>query len=404
MLVLSGTVGAQIVLILGIPVISRVYAPADYGIYAYLTSISLIIANIANLRLDAAIPLPRSNDTASDLVWLATLSAGIISLLVAVALAVAADQIPPDNVLSSEWAWTLPPMVFITAHFTLWNQVALREQLYTVVARRPIMQNAGTVSLQLALVPFRLGAGGLVLGQLTARALTTAATMWSSRALWRRTTPARMRHSLSRYLRFPLVIAPSTILNTLGLYIPLLFTTHFYGKEAGGVVALAQQLVLLPAATVGAAVGQVYVAQLAHSIRENSIGSLRTFVRATLLLATCALIFAILLAILGPVLLPAALGGDWAATAPFSIALSVASTFGLVASPLSTVLIVTERSRTTFLLDLLRVLLVGGAGLIAVRVDASALHAVLAMSVAQAAVYSLTWLTSMLALRSPNHG
>lgn len=401
LLVLLGTAVAQGILIVSLPLIARLYSPADFGTYAYLTSSALVIAGLANLRLDGAVPLPRSEETLTDVIWLATCSAAAVALLTGGILVVTGAHVPPDHVLASEWAKTLPVMVFVIAQFALWNQVALRQQLFTVVAKRPLAQNMVTVALQLGLVPCRLGAGGLILGQLIARTVTTALIIWSCKTKFRLTTRNRMRRTLRRYAEFPLIMAPAAVLNVLGLYLPLLLTAHFYGKAAGGLVGLAQQLVFLPAATVGVAVGQVYIAQLSRNRREKRTGNYRTFMQATGALGACALAFAVLVALLSPRVLPTLLGETWVDAGPIAVALTLSSACGLVAAPLSNVLVIFERSKTILLLDAARVALVASAGLTAVSLQGSTLQAVIAVSAAQALVYLLTWCVSLAVVRSP---
>lgn len=403
LLVLSGTIGAQAALIVSLPLIARLYTPSDFGTYSYLTSTALVIAGIANLRLDAAIPLPRSSRTAADVIWVASGSAAAVSILTAAVLAVIAPRVSGDHVLASRWAWTLPPMIFVIAQFSVWNQAALRHQLFAMVAKRPIMQNVGTALLQLSLASCRLGAGGLLLGQLGTRMLTTAMMAWSSRALLQRPSLSRMIRALRRYSRFPLLMAPAAVLNALGLYLPILLITNFYGAMDGGIVSLAQQLLLLPSATIGTAVGQVYVAQLARNLREESTGNLSTFRRASLVLGTCGLTFTILLAVVAPPVLPLVLGEAWAAAGPVIVASSIASACGLVAAPLSNVLVATERTWTVLLLDAARCVLVGGCGLLAVHLGSSSVQTVFSMSVAQALVYLATWGASLAVVRSQEY-
>lgn len=394
LVVLSGSAGAQVVLVICLPFIARLYTPADFGLYSYLSSIAIILAGLANLRLDAAVPLPRSSESAADVVWLATISAAAMSLLVAAALMIITSRVPSDHALASRWIWTLPLMVFVSAQFVLWNQVSLRNQLFTVVARRPFLQNVGTVALQLGLVPARLGVGGLLLGQLIARVLTTGFMIRSGITMLHPTSVDRMIATLRRYSKFPLLMAPAAVLNTLGIYLPLLLVTHFYGKDSGGTVGLAQQLVMLPASTLGSAVAQVYMARLGHALRQRSGGNLRTFIKASLVLASCGFAFGLLVTFAAPGVLPLVLGPEWVDAGPMAAALCPASVIGLVAGPMSSILVLAERVRTILVLDLLRVALVVGVGLTAVSSSASALQAVLAMSLAQALVYLVTWLSS----------
>lgn len=401
LLVLSGTAGGQVIMVACMPVIARLYGPSDFGAYSYITSLALIIAGIANLRLDGAVPLPGDTQTARDVIWLATFAGGTVALLTAIVVALVRSRVAPSHVLATGWAWWLPLMVFVIAQFALWTQAALRLEQYASVAKRPLIQSIGTVVLQMLLVPLRLGAAGLIVGQLGARILTTAQMARSASALWGRPHFAGMLPALKRYSNFPLVMAPAGVLNALGLYLPILLVTHYYGATAGGYVSLGHQLVLLPSATLGVAVGQVYVGKLAHNHRNKKGANRSAYLRASGWLLVCAVPFALLVIFLAPKILPALLGNTWLPVAPIAAAMSLAAACGLIASPLAYVMVAAERGRTVLLLDAFRVIAVGGAGGTAIYCQGSVLHVIMAMSGAQAVVYALTWLTCLSIVSGP---
>jgi O-antigen/teichoic acid export membrane protein len=87
MTVVSGTGVAQFVTIVASPVLSRIYSPSDFGIYSVAISI-LILSVVTCLRYEFAIPLPKDEVAAANLLGLALLAnlgmsaaTGIILLL-----------------------------------------------------------------------------------------------------------------------------------------------------------------------------------------------------------------------------------------------------------------------------------------------------------------------------------
>ncbi len=399
--VLTGTAGGQLVAIAATPLLTRLYSPVDYGGYSYLASVTLIVAGIACLRLERAVPLPESDEEAREVIAVASLASLCFAALTAVALLGVRqlEQAPP--ILHSVWVWVVPPAVFATAEYTLWSQAALRLEDYSAVARRSFTQNASTVIFQGVLAPLRWGTGGLLVGQLGARVLSTVQLILSSRELiggwhWR-----GCRRALSRFARFPCVMAPAALFNVLGTYLPVLLVGWLYGQAEAGHLGVAQQVVLLPSMILGTAVGQVYVGRLSASRREGGGDDRRVFLRASAALTALALPFALGVILLGPQLLPVLLGERWAAAGPMAAAMAVSAAFGLVVSPLSYVLVAFERSWTTLLLDVLRVLVVAAAGYLGFRMGADALVTTLAMFLAQASVYALTWLVCLRIVGAP---
>lgn len=63
----GGTAAAQAIGILVLPVVTRLYTPADFTVLAFYSSILGIVAGVACLRLDIAIPLTKSDGDAANL-------------------------------------------------------------------------------------------------------------------------------------------------------------------------------------------------------------------------------------------------------------------------------------------------------------------------------------------------
>src|SRR5215210_2142529 len=66
----SGTALGQLLLVLALPVLTRLYTPADYGALAVYSSTLTVLVVLASLRYEAAIPLPEDDALAGSLLAL----------------------------------------------------------------------------------------------------------------------------------------------------------------------------------------------------------------------------------------------------------------------------------------------------------------------------------------------
>jgi len=57
----GGTAGAQILLVLAAPLLTRLYTPEDFGLLAVYASLLALIGVISSLRYELAIPLPEDD-------------------------------------------------------------------------------------------------------------------------------------------------------------------------------------------------------------------------------------------------------------------------------------------------------------------------------------------------------
>ena len=76
-----GTALGQIITVLVSPVLTRIYTPDDFGLFAIYISIVSILGVVISLRFETAIMLPEDDDEAVDLVILSTGIAFGLSLL-----------------------------------------------------------------------------------------------------------------------------------------------------------------------------------------------------------------------------------------------------------------------------------------------------------------------------------
>ena len=64
--IVTGTAIAQIIVILATPVITRLYGPEAFGLFALFSSIISILVTVGCLRYELAIMLPKSDEDAAN--------------------------------------------------------------------------------------------------------------------------------------------------------------------------------------------------------------------------------------------------------------------------------------------------------------------------------------------------
>ena len=77
---MTGTTIAQAIPIAISPILTRIYTPKDFGLYALFISIAFILASVANGRYELAIMLPKKDEDAINIFALGFLITVFISL------------------------------------------------------------------------------------------------------------------------------------------------------------------------------------------------------------------------------------------------------------------------------------------------------------------------------------
>ena len=393
MAIASGSLIGQVILAASTPVLSRLYPPASFGVFSAVVAIASLVAPAATLRYESALLLPKAGDDARRLLRLGLVSAVVTSVATAfvVWVAEALGALNTLGELGGAPLW-VGLATITTGIFALLSQAALREQNYSTVASRSIYQSAGIVAGQLLLSFVARGPVGLLGGYVFGRGIGYVALYRASKDLFARPQTGTYREVLRRYWRFPLVFTPSGLLNTLGSQLPLLIIAAWFGASSAGELGIAQRLVAIPATLIGASMGQVFAAEVSRRLRDRAGGERQLYLSASLRLAYVALPVTVALLLIAPWFLPLLLGQSWVSSGQFAQAMSISVGLGLVASPVSIIYYLFQRSRPSLIVDVSRVALIGAATGAAIVWHTDAIETTWLLYGAQSLNYVITWI------------
>lgn len=336
----GGTVLGQALSLLFSPVLTRLYGPADWGVYGVLLSIFGIALVVVCLRYEVAIPAASEPREAAALVFLCLRLAFVLAGLATVVVVLLRAWFPHWIPGLPSWApWLLWPLLLLNAAWSVLRYWLLRDHRYGVVSRTWVTQMGARIVTQLAAGVARAGWTGLYAGEIVAR--TTAVALFlrqAGPALRVHRAEAGIGASLPvarRHRAFALFSLPSSIVDVLAAQLPLPILAGIYGAEAAGSFALVQRVVALPMALVGANVADAFHARLASAVRERRSAATRLFWRtAAVLAATGFLPMAALLMFAEP-LFTVVFGARWQVAGSMAGLLVPWMFSQLVTSPLS---------------------------------------------------------------------
>ena len=390
----AGTAAAQAITVAAAPIITRIFSPAEFGLYTVIASVAAIVAAVAPLRWDFAITLPDNERDAHSLTFLALASAFLVSLLSLILVWSLSIWI---SELRDLWPWMLlmPLVALAQGVLKVLNQLAIRHQRYSAIATRALLRSTAVVGTQIGLGLAGLRSGGLVIGLALGNfvgilGLLRGAGFGSPEGRAGRTF-ASVKVNAVHYRRFPLFLAPAALVNVLGTQLPVLLIAYFYGASVAGWFGLTQSAIALPVAVVGQAVAQVYLGELSVSLRKGRDDQRRLFDKVSVALgAVAALIFVLLVAV-APSLFPVVFGDSWANSGVYAAALAPGLAMQVLAVPTSQTLSLLGRQDLQLLWDIGRLLTSVGilAGLAVSGVGATT--AVLALGLVNGLAYAVLW-------------
>lgn len=337
----SGTAVAQLIGIVTMPIITRLYTPADLGVLAVYSSVLAIFGVGAILRYELAYGLPKENDDAINLFGLSLILLCLTTIGFALILLFGRDLLINTFDLGAieQYIWFLLIGFFGMGLYTTLNYWAVRQRDYKRITYTKINQGAGGSVCKILLGILSFGPVGLIIGHIVSQiaGITTLA-----RAMWKKERNnlkaiswSRMKSVAREYRSFPVFNFPASIVNTMALQLPPLMLLALYDPAVVGFYALAHTLVVLPGSLISGSMGQAYLGEASKMVRERSQGLRSLYMRTLKHLFAIGVPLIGIPALCAPFVTPFIFGGAWTEAGWYCWPLGMTAIVGFACSPTS---------------------------------------------------------------------
>ncbi len=381
-----GTAGGQFINVLAIPVLARVYLPADFGTWSLYLAAVAVMSVIATLRFDLAVVAARATKTAECVLVLTVAFAALIGatlevLLLAVLLL--GNDGGSDLLLRNlPWLVWTPLGISMTALYTAFISWWLRNGAYSRITFVRIGLPASSVALQIFLRDLPHGIGlvaGNCLAQSIAALVTGAFVVREIRnSFLDRRLPARAYVLARRFGGFALYTTPYSLQGQFFRQIILVILASFVSTAASGLYVMAQRAVYNPLALIAAALDQATFPRLARTPSDPRVH--RLIARAMFWLALLLSVGCAFVTVFATSLVPLVLGSKWSASVPYIVAISYASASLVASSWIARIFDVFGRQKLHLVVDLTANLVVLAGFVATLLLTQSALWGVIALS------------------------
>jgi len=327
----GGTAIGQLLLVASSPILTRLYDPTAMGMFGLFVSYVSLASTAGTLRYEVAIVAARDEKDSLAL----TKSSLVIALFMAVAFGITFDFLRQNALFGFQvfprWAFllTILGILGVVWGFTL-RFYAIRQMAFGIIGRFTLAQAMFRVLLPMFLSP--LGKIGLFIGEVLGRlaGLTVLRKIFPKpRGPWLH-LPV-----LLKYKKYPLVLLPSAMLNTLALMGAVPVFSQVFGVTTAGHLTLAQRVLGLPVSLIGSAVSDVFYGKAAEIIRSDVKRLPRFFMKTFLGLGTLAILLGIGVWFLAPSVSRFIFGSEWHQAGLFMKIMAPWMAAQLTISPLS---------------------------------------------------------------------
>lgn len=355
---ISGTTVAQAISIGISPVLSRMYTPAEFGIFGTFSSVIALLSLVIGGRYEGAILLPKKEEEAANLFVLSVLVNIGVSLLAFLGVITVSFFVSSETAGSElfHWFYLTPLFTFCIGLGQSFNNWLNRRKKYKTIVYYRIANSAANNATSLGLGFAKLPLNGLIAAYLVANAVSIAAFLGDIRKDYRQfrstISKAEMIALARRYRRFPMtnsIQALSDAFQTNGI---IYFVTYFFSLIHVGIYSFAMRILLVPMNFAGAALSQVFYQQATETY--NRSGNLSALVKSTIFKsALMALPVLIILLLFGPQLFTFVFGKEWTQAGVYASILAPWILLDFVRAPLSQVPIIVGKHNNLLLFSLL---------------------------------------------------
>ena len=271
---MTGTTLAQAIPIAISPILTRIYTPEDFGLYAIFVAIVAIFGSVVNGRYDQAIMLPKRDEDAINIFALGFIISCGVSLLLLITVVLFNDYFT-KLLLNDDiglWLYFVPLAVFLTGIFNLLNYFNTRKKYYKDLATATIIRSLLTGIIQLSLGFTKQGATGLISGQMISQFFENTILLKNlikNKELIFKISKEKIIALAKRYREIPKYSILATLSNTLAHRLTNILISSFYSVATLGFYSLVQRVLGVPSSLIGHSIGQVFFQEATKEKHET---------------------------------------------------------------------------------------------------------------------------------------
>jgi O-antigen/teichoic acid export membrane protein len=310
---MTGTLVAQIIMLLFIPILTRLYTPSEFGLYSLFFAIASMVGMVSSFSYEQAIMLPKSNRDAEALVFLSIIISIAISITLALVLMIFYNLFLDYFEGMSYMIWLLPFATLAIGLMQIFDAYSTRKEFYKKIATTKMSASIATVSIQ-SITRYIFSLNGLVIGKMLsdifALSLLISYHIKKQTLQLKYLSKRRLGANIKRHENFPKYQTASTLINSFSQNVPLFMFTALFSPAISGFYALTYRAMQTPMLLVSSATRSVYY-QKASKMYANGDDIYPLYKKTTLGLVKLFIVPFFIILIFGQEIFSLVFGSSW---------------------------------------------------------------------------------------------
>ena len=350
LVLMTGTTIAQAIPIAISSILTRIYSPENFGVFALFISITSILSVVITGRYELAIMLPEKDEDSINVVVLSILIAFSLSFFILLIVSIFNTQITRllGNQEISKWLYFVPLTVLLIGIYQSLSYWSIRKKQFKRLSVSKISKSAARGFANIPLGFLNFGSTGLITGSLVGQTVATSVLSWqfwkNDRNTRKNISKEKMLYNAKRYKNFPKYSMGAAFANMLSYNIINILISSFYNINTLGFYSLVNRVLVMPSSLIGSSISQVFFQRASEE--RNRYGNTRLVFNATLrkLIIISLPFFAILYFIVKP-LFAFVFGEEWRIAGRYAQILIPLFSIRFIASSLSIINSVFEKQK-----------------------------------------------------------
>lgn len=357
----TGSVVAQVITLVLTPIVTRLYAPDQFGLFATVFALSAPMVAISSLRYFDAIMLPHDEDEAIKLFQLSMLLNILCSVLLLVSVFLFSDSLAElfNMQENAGLFYAVPLFVFIMGSRRVLDTWLQRKKSYVTISSASITTSIvdRIITISLGMLGY-ISFWGLIVGKaagvvsslflMIVRSVQSGVNVANSSGRYTKRSVAKKYSSFAKY-------SWSGWVMQLTMELPVLVVGAYFNPTIVGLYVLSRRVLMEPAVLVGVALSKTFYVQAAelHKKNEDISGTCSALV---LMLFRLSIPPMFVFAVAAPDLFHLVFGEQWRDAGIYATFLIPAYLVGFYMQPLSRLFSVLDKQRELAVFSIIRLI------------------------------------------------
>ncbi len=345
----AASVVSQVVNVLSLPLISRMYSPSDFGTLALFSSAVGLLSTVSGFRYYLVIPLARTDRYLHSFIWVSFIFQCLCVFMFTLIIEFASILLENTSyAVLIPYRYLIIIAVFCLGVYNLLTQWAIRTKSFSLIAQTKLTQTVSRAAAILFLGLLGLKPLGLLVGNISGQSFGSTSLL---RKLLNESNKIKfslthIKRAALSYRKMFFYETPSAFLNMSGAYFLPIIMAYFFLPEIVGSFSMSQQVLTLPSILIGTAIGQVFIQRASEAKIQGNVSDV--MLKTMLMLVRTGIFPILTIGLLAPSLFVPILGTKWIIAGKITQILSPWVALNFVYSPLSMIFIIMMLQKYAF--------------------------------------------------------